>query len=66
MAEGARVYPVASYHGAFMLCAVFVLVASAISFFLKETRGENVYHRLRPAAAVSAVTRGRGSPRSSR
>ena len=47
--EGARVYPVASYRGAFTICALFVLVAAAISLLLKETRGENIHHRLRPA-----------------
>jgi len=46
--EGARVYPVASYRGAFAICALFVLVAAAISLRLKETRGENIHHRLRP------------------
>ena len=49
MAEGARVYPVASYRGAFALCALFVLLGAAISFLQKETRGENIHHRLRPA-----------------
>lgn len=49
MADGARVYPVAAYRGAFAICALFVLVAAAISLFLVETRGENVYHRLRPS-----------------
>ena len=49
VAEGARVYPVASYRGAFTLCVLFVLVGGAISLLLKETRGENVHHRLRPA-----------------
>ena len=47
--DGARVYPVASYRGAFAICALFVLVGAAISLLLKETRGENVHHRLRPA-----------------
>jgi MFS family permease len=49
MAEGARVYPVAAYQGAFAICALFVLLAAGLSFFLVETRGENVYHRLRPS-----------------
>ena len=49
MAQGARVYPVEAYRGAFALCALFVLVAAGISFFLVETRGENIYHRLHPA-----------------
>jgi sugar phosphate permease len=47
--EGARVYPVASYRGAFAICVLFVLLGAAISLLLKETRGENVHHRLRPA-----------------
>jgi sugar phosphate permease len=51
MAEGARTYPVASYRGAFAICTLFVLVGAAISFLLKETRGENVYHRLEPGTA---------------
>jgi len=51
LAEGARVYPVASYRGAFALCTLFVVVAVAISFLLKETRGENVHAQLRAAGA---------------
>jgi hypothetical protein len=47
--EGARVYPVASYRGAFAICTLLVLVGAAISLLLQETRGENVHHRLRPA-----------------
>jgi sugar phosphate permease len=65
MADGARVYPVAAYRGAFAICALFVLVAAGLSLFLVETRGENIYHRLRPSRPA-AVTRDRGSPRSSR
>lgn len=64
MAEGARVYPVASYRGAFLICALFVLVAAGLSFFLVETRGENVYHRLhppRPAAGSAPRTPPGGS-----
>jgi MFS family permease len=49
LAEGARVYPVASYRGAFAICTLFVLTGAAISLLLKETRGENVHHLLRPA-----------------
>ena len=56
-AEGARVYPVASYRGGFAICALFVLVAAGISFLLEETRGENVFHRL---VAGSAPRRARG------
>ena len=70
IADGARVYPAAGYRDAFGICAGFVLLAVAISFLLTETRGENVHHRLRPAAAggsgPAAVTRARGTPRSSR
>jgi MFS family permease len=57
MAEGARVYPVASYRGGFAICALLVLIGAAISFLLEETRGENVFHRL---AAASALRRARG------
>jgi sugar phosphate permease len=57
MAEGARVYPVASYRGGFAICALLVLIGAAISFLLEETRGENVFHRL---AAGSAPRRARG------
>lgn len=62
MAEGARVYPVGAYQGAFAICALFVLVAAGLSFFLVETRGENVYHRLRQSrpAAGSAPRTPRG------
>lgn len=49
MLDGARVYPVASYRGAFAVCALLVLLAAGISFLLEETRGQNVYQRLRPA-----------------
>jgi MFS family permease len=57
MAEGARVYPVASYRGGFAICALFVLVGAGISFLLEETRGENVFHRL---VVGSARRRARG------
>ncbi len=53
MAEGARVYPVGAYRGAFAICALFVLLAAGLSLFLVETRGENVYHRLRPSPPVA-------------
>ena len=49
LVEGARVYPVASYRGAFALCVLFVLLGAAISLLLKETRGENVHAELRAA-----------------
>lgn len=48
MVEGARVYPAAAYAGAFKLCAVFVLIAAAVSLLLRETRGRNIYHELYP------------------
>ena len=48
-AGGARVYPVASYRGAFAVCALMVLVGAGISCLLAETRGQNAHHRLRPA-----------------
>jgi len=51
--EGARVYPVASYRGAFAICVLFVLLGAAISLLLKETHGENVHHRLRPARPLA-------------
>ena len=62
MAEGARVYPVASYRGGFALCALFVLIGAAITLLLQETRGTNVHHQLRPtrAAAGSGPRRTRG------
>jgi sugar phosphate permease len=47
MLDGARVYPVAAYRGAFAACALLVLVGAGISLLLEETRGQNVYHRLR-------------------
>jgi predicted MFS family arabinose efflux permease len=64
MAEGARVYPVAAYRGAFGICALFVLVAAAVSLGLVETRGENVYDRLHPARspAGTAPRMPRGEP----
>lgn len=50
MAEGARVYPPAAYAGAFKVCAAFVLIATAVSLLLRETRGQNIYHELYPGA----------------
>ena len=57
MAEGARVYPVASYRDGFAICALLVLVGAAITLLLQETRGENVFHHL---AAGSGRRRARG------
>jgi len=51
MAEGARVYPVAAYAGAFKVCAAFVLIAATLSLLLRETRGQNIYHELHPRAS---------------
>jgi hypothetical protein len=31
------------------VCALLVLVGAGISFLLEETRGQNVYQRLRPS-----------------
>jgi hypothetical protein len=49
MAEGARVYPVAAYRGAFLACAAFAFLATALSLLLRETRGQNIYGELRAA-----------------
>jgi len=57
MAEGARVYPVASYRDGFAICALLVLVGAAITLLLQETRGENVFHHL---AGGSGRRRARG------
>jgi MFS family permease len=51
MVEGARVYPVSAYAGAFKVCAAFALVAAGTSLLLRETRGQNIYHELRPRDA---------------
>ena len=48
MAEGARVYPVAAYAGAFKVCAIFALIAAGTSLLLRETRGQNIHHELYP------------------
>jgi sugar phosphate permease len=64
MADGARMYPVAAYRGAFAFCALLVLLGVAISFLLEETRGQNVYHRLRSARS-HRETAPRMSPRGS-
>ncbi len=61
MAEGARVYPVDAYRGAFSICALCVLAAGGLSLFLVETRGENIYRRLRPSQPAA-----RSAPRTSR
>ena len=57
MAEGARVYPVASYRDGFAICVLLVLVGAAITLLLQETHGENVFHHL---AAGNARRRARG------
>lgn len=59
--DGARVYPVAAYRGAFAVCALLVLVGAGISFLLEETRGQNVYQRLRPARSRRVTASGMSS-----
>ena len=63
MAEGARVYPVASYRDGFAICALLVLVGAAITLLLQETRGENVFHHL-AAGSVRRRARGESGARS--
>ena len=53
MAEGARVYPLEAYRAAFRVCALFMLTSFALSFLLRETRGENIYHELRHPLRVT-------------
>jgi sugar phosphate permease len=43
MVAGARAYPIDAYRTAFAACAGFVAVAALVSFFVRETRGVNVY-----------------------
>jgi hypothetical protein len=43
MVAGARAYPIDAYRAAFTACAGFVAVAALLSFFVRETRGVNVY-----------------------
>jgi hypothetical protein len=43
MVAGARAYPIDAYRSAFAACAGFVAVAALLSFFVRETRGVNVY-----------------------
>jgi nitrate/nitrite transporter NarK len=50
MAQGARVYPLAAYQNAFLACALFVLIAAALSLLLRETRGRNVHAERRAKA----------------
>jgi hypothetical protein len=47
MVEGARIYPLEAYRGAFTACALFTLTSFAMSFLLRETRGQNIYRELR-------------------
>jgi MFS family permease len=57
MAEGARVYPLEAYRAAFRVCALFILTSFALSFLLRETRGENIYHELHhPLRATESRT----------
>jgi MFS family permease len=44
---GARVYPPGAYRMAFAVCAGFVLGAALLSGLFRETRGLNIYDRLR-------------------
>jgi len=44
--DGARVYPLEAYRGAFGLCALFVLAALVTTFFFRETEGRNIYDRI--------------------
>jgi MFS family permease len=44
---GARVYPLGAYRTAFAVCAGFVLGAALLSGLFQETRGLNIYDRLR-------------------
>jgi MFS family permease len=46
MAAGARVYPIEAYRAAFGVCALFALASALITFFLRETRGANIYREL--------------------
>jgi MFS family permease len=49
---GARTYPVEAYRASFAVSAVLILCASLTSLFFQETRGQNIYLRLRrPPAA---------------
>jgi len=46
-AAGARVYPLDAYRAAFALCAASILAASLMTLAIRETRGQNIHHRLR-------------------
>jgi sugar phosphate permease len=47
MAEGTRMYPLEAYRAALTVCAFFALTSFAMSFLLRETRGQNIYGELR-------------------
>src|SRR5439155_963756 len=47
VSDGARVYPVEAYAGAFAACAAFALAAALLSLLLRETSGRNIYRELR-------------------
>ena len=47
VSDGARVYPVEAYAGAFAACAAFALGAALLSLLLRETSGRNIYRELR-------------------
>ncbi len=52
--EGARVYPLEAYRGAFGLCALFVLAACVMTFFFRETQGQNIYDQLKRTIGLDA------------
>ncbi len=56
-AAGARVYPLDAYRAAFALCAAFVLAASLMTLAIRETRGQNIHHRLRHRGATDRESR---------
>jgi MFS family permease len=48
MAGGARVYPLDAYRLAFSVCVLLALGAALVALWVKETRGQNIYHTLAP------------------
>ena len=44
---GARVYPVDAYRAAFAVCTLFVLAGALVALAMRETRGDNIFDRLR-------------------
>lgn len=47
LVDGARAYPIAAYRATFSVCAAFVLASMAVTLFVRETRGQNIYETLR-------------------